>query len=290
MKTLKSIITFAFVALTATLFAQEPAPTDSAKTANEQSVEKAPQTDSTFSDTTRIDLNNAYITIISKNKKTRTSEKKKDKNDKYDLTWWNGVDVGVNGILGKNRDFNLGDENAFLEPRLAQSRYIAFNFAELKGRIVKDYVGFTTGLTVEIYNFKYGGSNDFAFGGDSLFAFPSGEKNITKNKLRAEYVGIPLLLEINTSDDPDRAFHISAGVIGKVRLGNMYKQKYDIDGNNNKTTIKGELGLNRWALDATARIGYGYWTVFAQVGILPMFDNDNTGDVYNFATGIAFTI
>jgi len=290
MKTLKYFLTFILIAVAAPLFAQEPAQSDSAKTANEQAVDKAPQTDSTFSDTTRIDLNNAYITIISKNKKTRMSENKKEKNDKYDLTWWNGVDVGVNGILGKNHDFALGDESSFLEPRLAQSRYIAFNFAQVKARIVKDYVGITTGLTFEIYSFKYGGSDQFVFAGDSLFSAPSGEKNITKNKLRAEYVGIPLLLEINTSDDPDRAFHISAGVIGKVRLGNMYKQKFDLDGDNSKTSIKGDLGLNRWALDATARIGYGYFTVFAQVGILPMFDNDNTGDVYNFATGIAFTI
>ncbi len=290
MKILKPIFAASFFIFSSLLFAQDPVKPDSSKTGSEQNQSEIAKSDSSYSDTTRIDLNNAYITIISKNKRSDISQEKKDKNDKYDLTWWSGVDVGVNGILGRNRDFALGDESAFLEPRLAQSRYIAFNFAEVKARIVKDYVGITTGLTFEIYSFKYGGSNEFVFAGDSLFSSPSGEKNITKNKLRAEYVGIPLLLEINTSDDPDRAFHISAGVIGKVRLGNMYKQKFDIDGDNSKTAIKGDLGLNRWALDATARIGYGYWTVFAQVGILPMFDNDNTGDVYNFATGIAFTL
>ena len=114
---------------------------------------------------------------------------------------------------------------------------------------------------------------------------PTGERNVNKNKLRAEYVGIPLLLEFNTSLDPDKAFHISAGVVGKVRLGNMYKQKYEEDGNNNKASLKGELGMNRWAADAMLRIGYRRLTIFGQVGLLPLFDNENTQDVYPVSVG-----
>ncbi|HKL39770.1 MAG TPA: hypothetical protein VJ894_03775, partial [Cryomorphaceae bacterium] len=72
----------------------------------------------------------------------------------------------------------------------------------------------------------------------------------------------------------------------KVRIGNMYKQKFSLDGNDNKTSLKGDLGLNRWAADATLRIGYKRLTVFGQVGLLPLFDNDNTQDVYPFAVGL----
>jgi hypothetical protein len=94
------------------------------------------------------------------------------------------------------------------------------------------------------------------------------------------------MLEINTSLDPKKAFHISAGVVGKIRIGNMYKQKYSFEGDDNKTSIKGDLGLNRWAADAMVRVGYRKFTLFGQVGLLPLFDNANTQDVYTFSAGI----
>lgn len=240
------------------------------------------QADSTEGDTTRIELKNAYITIV--NKVKNDDDDDSDNDNKYELTWWNGIDLGVNGILGADHDFQLGDAD-YLEPKYGKSRYISFNFAQAKIKIVKNYVGLTTGLSFQIYNYKYGGGNEFIITGDSLFSVPSGDKNITKNKLRASYFAVPLMLEFNTSNNPKKAFHISAGVIGKVKIENMYKQKYSYEGNENKASIKGDLGFNTWGLDAMARIGYRRLTLFAQVGMLPLFDNDNTPDVYTFATG-----
>lgn len=243
------------------------------------------EADSTEGDTTRIELKNAYITIVNKVKNDDDDDDDSGFSDKYQLTWWNGIDLGVNGILGADHDFQLGDAS-YLEPKYGKSRYISFNFAQAKIKIYKNYIGLTTGMSFQVYNYKYGGGTEFVINGDSLttMATPQG-KNITKNKLRASYFAIPLMLEFNTSENPDRAFHISAGVIGKVKIENMYKQKYEIDGNENKAGIKGDLGFNTWGVDAMARIGYRRLTVFAQVGLLPLFDNDNTPDVYTFATG-----
>jgi len=243
--------------------------------------------DSVYADTTKIELKNAYITIVSKSQRD-TSDDEGESDSKYQLTWWNGIDIGLNSILNADYGSNLSDDplSGMLEPEIGRSRYIALNFAQVKGRIIKDYLGITTGLTLQIYNWKFSGSNELLFSGDSLFLAPTGERNVSKNKLRAEYLGIPLMLEFNTSLDPDKAFHISAGVVGKVRLGNMYKQKYSLEGNNNKATLKGELGMNRWAADAMLRVGYKRFTVFGQVGLLPLFDNDNTQDVYPVAVGL----
>jgi hypothetical protein len=242
--------------------------------------------DSTISDTTRIELKNAYITIVNKNEDFDDDDDWTDSDQRNALTWWSGIDIGFNGLLGADRDFYMDDESRPLRPEFGRSRYISLNFAQYRFRLIKDYVGLTVGATVQIYNFKYDGGTEFNFVGDSLFYSPSGDKNINKNKIRATYVGIPLMFEFNTSDDPDNVFHVSAGVIGKVRIGNMYKQKFDLDGNSLKTSQKGDLGFNRWGLDATARIGYKRLTLFAQVGLLPMFDNANTPDVYTWSSGL----
>lgn len=295
---MKTIATIILLGLGLASFAQEPEKSDTLKTRSQAEISMKDgklkagvhtyNPDSTKSDTTRIDLKNAQITIISKNKESDgdwdDGEEEKDDN-KYELTWWNGVDIGVNGILSGNHDFNLSESTAFLEPKYGKSRYISFNAGQVKGNIVKDYVGFTMGFSFQFYNYKYGGENDFVFAGDSLFSVPSGDKNVSKNKLRATYIAIPAMLEFNTSLDPDKSFHISAGVVGKVLIGDMYKQKYSFEGNDNKASIKGDLGFNRWAADAMVRVGYRRLTLFTQVGLLPLFDNDNTDDVYTFAAG-----
>ena len=248
-------------------------------------------------DTTKIVLGNSTITIVNKEKggSVRIDDENDEdadcmycdsnNSDKYRLTWWNGIDLGVNGILSNGRDFNLDSDVEGFAPSYGKSRYISLNFAQIKGRIVNDYVGITTGMTFQIYNWKYDGENEFAFAGDSLFVEPNTDKNITKNKLRASYFGIPVMLDFNTSLDPDRAFHISAGVVGKVLIGSMYKQKYNTEGNSYKAALKGDLGFNRWQVDAIARVGYRRLAVFAQVGLLPLFDNDNTPDLYSFSAG-----
>lgn len=294
---MKAIITSLLVLLSLGLFAQDPQEPDSLKpvTRGEISFKDGKfkgdiyteDPDSTYGDTTRIELNNAYITIVSK---VKDDDDEEDNDDhKYELTWWNGIDLGVNGILGENHDFQLGDAS-FLEPKYGKSRYISFNFAQTKVRLWKDYVGLTTGMSFQIYNYKYGGGTEFVFSGDSLFSMPSGDKNITKNKIRVSYFAIPLMLEFNTSLNPEKSFHISAGVVGKVKIENMYKQKYSLDGDENKASIKGDLGFNTWQVDAMVRVGYRRLTLFTQVGMLPLFDNDNTPDVYTFSSGFLIKI
>lgn len=246
--------------------------------------------DSTKSDTTIFELKNRMVTVIKYNKSSCVDDEVEDGESatfskSYRLTWWNGIDIGVNGVLSGNHDFKLSGSTDFLEPKYGKSRYISFNMGQVKGRIVKDYVGFTMGAAIQVYNYKYSGENEFVFAGDSLFSIPSGDKNITKNKLRVSYFAVPAMLEFNTSLDPRKSFHISAGVVGKIRIENMYKQKYSLAGNENKASIKGDLGMNRWAADAMVRVGYRRLTVFTQVGLLPLFDNANTDDVYSFAAG-----
>ncbi len=245
-----------------------------------------------YTDTTRIQFGNKMITVVTKegkdDMKVTVDKNKGRRGDKSSLSWWEGIDLGINTFTTADFDFNIDGEFDFLSPRLIQSRYISANFQIWKGRIIGDYLGFSTGATIQSYNWNFGGSNSFVMG-DSIFAEPSGSRSITKNKLRAEYIGIPLLLEVNTSLNPRRSFHITAGVIGKMRIGNMYGQRWNENGDFNKAKLKGELGLNRWAADAVLRVGYGNVTLFAQAALMPLFDNNNTQDIRTFAAGFAFT-
>src|SRR5690554_4110083 len=118
--------------------------------------------DTTKNDTTRIELNNKSVIVVSKSKSNEDDKKTGSSayRDSYKLSWWNGVDLGVNGILSENHDFKLSESNAFLEPKYGKSRYISFNMGQVKGRIIKDYVGFTIDAAIQIYNYKFGGDHE----------------------------------------------------------------------------------------------------------------------------------
>lgn len=294
---MKILTTLSLLLIGLVAMAQEPQNTDTTGTKSEAEIVikdgevyangELQNNDTTSMDTTRIKLGNTNITIVNNAGMDKDdSDSDKGQGPKYRLSWWNGIDIGVNGILSGNHDFNLSSQSEFLEPEYGKSRYIAFNAGQIKGRIVKDYVGFTMGFSFQFYNYKYSGESDFVFADDSLFTVPSGEKNVTKNKLRATYFAVPAMLEFNTSLNPRRTFHISAGVVGKILIGDMYKQKYSYRGNDNKATLKGDLGFKRWAADAMVRVGYRRLTFFAQTGLLPLFDNANTPDVYTFSAGL----
>ncbi len=299
---MKTAFTLVLGLMTVAAFAQEPQKTDTTKTDETQTiiidndgvrVESSSPRKGPSDDTTRISIGNTKIIIVegcATKKDTVINAKRTSRRNTYELTWWNGIDLGVNGILNSDYDTDLGSDLSYLEPNYAKSRYIAFNFAQVKGRLIGDYVGISTGMSVQFYNYKFGGDQELLFAGDSLFHAPTGDKNVTKNKLRTTYLAVPVMLEFNTSTDQSRSFHISAGVVGKLRMGNMYKQKYDLAGDHNKYSLKGDLGLNRWAADAMVRVGYGWFTLYGQVALTPLFDNDNTPDLYTASVGIFMKI
>ena len=136
-------------------------------------------------------------------------------NDEDNLTWWDGIDVGVNGyFFGEEFDINTPDGQEHLELNYAGSRSVSLNFAETKIKLIDDYVGIVTGMGLQYHSYKFSKGYTLGLDGDSLIAFKDTTINLRKNKLRTAYLVIPLMLEINTSKDSDRSFHISAGVIG----------------------------------------------------------------------------
>lgn len=246
-------------------------------------------TDTTKASTTEINLSNMKITIQSNADDDDDDDEKPKKKKRDDLTWWNGIDVGVNGILTDDYNFDLGEDLEYLEPEYGRSRYVSFNLFEVKGRIIQDYVGITSGVGLQFYSFKYTHNHTFTFN-DTLDIITDSTLSLNKNKIRVTYLAIPLMLEFNTSLDKDKAFHISAGVVGKLRVGNMYKQRHDQDGRNHTDKFKGDLLTNPFAADAIVKVGYRNFTLFAQTSLTPLFDTDAAPDVRTFAAGLSINL
>lgn len=218
-----------------------------------------------------------------------------DQELKRALTFWGGVDAGVNILLDKNNSTDFTNEHEWLDLDYSRSMSWSFNLLEAKIRLAKDYVGVVTGLGFTYNSYGLKENVRLMANNDSTYAFMvptdnpdslGGYNPYSKNKLRASYLRIPLMLEFNTSLDPERTFHVAAGVIGGWNMGTINKVKYEEDGNDVKTRNKGDYNISPFTLDASVRLGYRNFTLFANYGLTPLFEDGKGPEVYPLTVGL----
>jgi hypothetical protein len=112
-----------------------------------------------------------------------------------------------------------------------------------------------------------------------------------RNTLYSAYMTVPLFLDYTANNAFKKSFYINAGVVGGVRL--YSHQRFTgtyANGDQFENTTKAKFNLNTWMLDASVRVGYGYFGLFANYAILSMFKEGTTVGVYPMRFGISFNI
>jgi hypothetical protein len=240
-------------------------------------------------DTTRIQIGDMKVIMIDEggdDSDSTSVEWDYDECDKSELTYWDGVDVGMNILLNADGKTTFEGADEWLELDYARSLSWRINIMEGKIRLVKDYVGLVVGAGLTYNSYTLKNNYTVANVNDSTFGVRDTILDFSKNKLRASYVNVPLLLEFNTSDDCDKNFHLSAGVIGGWRMGSITKQRYDFEGNDVRQRVKNDYNMRDFTLDATVRLGYRNVTLFATYGLTPMFEDKKGPEVYPVTIGI----
>ncbi len=238
-------------------------------------------------DTTKISIGTSTVLIINDDSEMPEECKEDiDRSQRHKLTYWNGIDLGFNSYVDADFNYDLGEENEMFELDEFASRTISLNFGETKLRLIKDYVGITTGLGVQYNSYKF--KNDYTFfkSRDTLTAFVDSTISLKKNKLRTGWVNVPLLLEFNTSLSQSNNVHLAAGVVGGWNFGNMYKQKLKRDGEREKRKVKDEWHVNDFKLEAMVRLGYKSFNLFATYQVTELFDTDKALALHPVTVGL----
>ena len=247
-------------------------------------------------DSTKMNFGSVDVIVIKKYECNNVSDSiiHDDKNKKPKKTTfsnWPGIYLGVNGLLTPAGSTDLGIKNRFLELDYSKSVTWGINFADVKFKIVPDYVTLTTGLGIQ-WN-KYGLKNNYSlyYNADSVYGIQDSLVKFTKNKLNATYLQIPLLFEFRTNAKARKAFHFAFGVIGGYKLGSNLKQEYSFNGFDSEGKTKGHYQLNPFQAYGTFRMGYGKrFTVFANYGLTPVFEKGKGPDLRPFTVGLYLPI
>jgi hypothetical protein len=198
---------------------------------------------------------------------------------------WSGIGVNANGFMNTNKEFASTTELSFLTLDPAKSIGFQLNFAEKRFPIIKEYVGVVTGLGFQWNRYSIKGDYDFNVVNDTLVANATGI-NYTKNTLSSAYLQAPLLLQISTSKNPNKAWNISAGIVGGVRVYARQIQKWEADDKENKDKTKDDFQFNPFQASLMATIGYGDWSLYATYGLSDVFNEGSAPKVRGVNAGI----
>ena len=236
-------------------------------------------------DTTRIKLGKKTIVIIEDDE----DEERGDDDERGDRTregHWAGFGINTNGFLNADGKIATGDAAGFLELDHARSIGFNFNLVEKRFPIFREYVGLTTGLGIQWNRFALKNNVDVMVSADSTYGVENTTVDYKKNVLRSTYLQIPLLLEITTNKDNDKAWHISAGVVGGIRIGSSLKTKWEDAGKTNKDRVKSNYNLNPFEAHATAIVGYGDISLYVNYGLTQVFEKDKGPNYAPVSAGI----
>jgi hypothetical protein len=241
-------------------------------------------------DTTRINIGKVEVILVDHetdaSEKMDTIDAAPAENEKRIFeAHWAGLDMGFTSLMNSSLD-NTFAGYKYWENDPAKSMTWNLNLWEHKFSLYKEFIGITTGLGFSFTQIAFKDNYMLVATSDTLLGLipmPTPEtQDYKKNKLKATYLTVPLLLEFCTNEDADKSFYLAAGVVGGVRISSRYKRTME----DNKDIQKGTFALSSFKLDAAMRMGYGNWGAFATYALMPLFETSKTIEVFPLTFGL----
>lgn len=146
--------------------------------------------------------------------------------------------------------------------------------------LIKHVLNFQYGFGAEMYNFRYQNNITYVAGYQPTIIRDS--VNFRKNKLFAEYLTIPLMLNISTDPEhPHKSVDLGFGVSGGLLFKSRTKQISELRG---KVKHNEVFNLNTYRLALVGEIGIGSLKFYGSYSLSPLHQNDL--EQYPFSIGI----
>ena len=213
----------------------------------------------------------------------KSNEPKKHKSLLFD-PYWDGIDLGLNMLLGDGSNGDFHGEYTLLEQRALKSWNFNFNIADIGIAFTRTHrVGLYSGIGLGWNNFSFNTPVRLEKGENSLNCYAIDEDlegRVKRSKLGVLYLQSPLMLEVR----PTRKSYIAFGVTGGFRINTWTKIKYS-DGDVEKAHK--DYYINRFKLDASLRGGGSHMGFYANYSLLPFFNESKAPTAHSLSFGLS---
>ncbi len=177
------------------------------------------------------------------------------------VTNWGIVDIGFNNFIDNTnyasaeaQAFAPGSSEDWFNLRNGKSVNVNIWIFTQRLNLINHYVNLKYGVGIELYNFRF--EEDIRFRKGPARIELDNQINYTKNKLAADYLTVPVMLDFNFTPNKEynKSFGISAGVSGSYLYASRQKYK---SGETGKEKTKGNIGLRDFKLAYVAEVQLG---------------------------------
>lgn len=227
--------------------------------------------------------NQNRVITISNHRNRRT-------NENVSTNWWI-VDLGF-ANFNDNSNYAAARSQGFIDNNVGEDQFdlrtgksVNVNIWAFmqKINVVKHVVNLKYGLGVELNNYRFDDKRVFFQENPTRVVLIDDLKEVKKNKLAADYVTVPMMLNFNFTPKRERGFGLSAG----VSAGYLYsaRQKFKNDGDKDKN--HDDFDLRKWKLSYIGEVNLGPVKLYGSYAFKSMWEKGLDQTPYNF--GLRFS-
>ncbi|MBN2663390.1 MAG: outer membrane beta-barrel protein [Bacteroidales bacterium] len=203
---------------------------------------------------------------------------------------WAGLNLGVNAFFTSDYSLNLPLDAKFMSVDYTRSREFSINPFQLSIPFFNRYVGAVTGLGFTFNNYELEQNVLLDVDQNGNIVSLNSDISYQKNRFKTASITVPLMLEFQIPvNKKDRRLFVAGGVIGGFNASAKMKSVYT-DGNS-KIKYKDKSSdwpMTKFYYQATARVGYNDWFLYANYSLMPLFEKNSGPEIYPVTAGVGF--
>lgn len=218
-------------------------------------------------------------------------KKRKEHKKSNVSTNWLIVDLGFSNVNDQTnynspaaQAFFPGGTKDLMSIRNGKSINVNVWFFMQKINLIEHVLNLKYGLGVELNNYRYEKNIRYRYDPTNFIERDPEVASFNKNKLAADYLTMPVMLNFNFAPKRKRTYGFSAGVSAGYLYAARQKLKSDLRG---KEKIKNDFNLEPWKLSAIGELNLGVVNLYGSYALNNLHKNGLEQTPYNF--GIRFS-
>jgi hypothetical protein len=203
--------------------------------------------------------------------------------------WWI-IDIGYSGFNDKTiytspeaQAFAPGSDEDWFDIRSGKSRSVNIWFFMQRLNMIKHVVNLKYGLGLELNNYFFDDETIRFQKNPTLVVKDNALKGTKKNKLAADYLTVPLMVNFNFTPERRNGFGFSAG----VSAGYLYSSRQKVKFSDDKVKVHSDFDLEDWKFSYIAEVNLGLVKLYGSYAFNSMWEKGLDHTPYN--VGLRFS-
>lgn len=164
-----------------------------------------------------------------------------------------------------------------LNLRTGKSVNVNLWFFMQKINLAKSYVNLKYGMGLELNNYRFDDKRVRFSENPTQISLDPSLANVTKNKLAADYITVPAMINFNFTPKRRSGFGLSAG----VSVGYLYSARQKIKDNGDKNKLHDDFNLEKWKVSYIGELSLGPVRLYGSMATKSMWSKGLDQTPYN---------